>query len=56
MVPLWYLVYTPGTSGQAALTVCVLARLGWAFIGTDVGVTALPQASMPTIYKQTYTL
>ena len=41
---------------QAALTVCVLARLCWASIGTG-GVwggveTALPQASMPTIYKQ----
>ena len=37
---------------QAALTVCVLALFCWAYIGTGEGETALPQASMPTIYKQ----
>ena len=34
----------PGTSG---ITVCVLARLCWASIGTSGGGTTLPQASVP---------
>ena len=38
---------------QAVLTVCVLGRLCWASIGTGGEETALPQASMPTIYKTT---
>ena len=44
-----------GTSGiyyVSCPTVLVLARLCQASIGTGGGKTALPQASMPTIYKQ----
>ena len=66
LVPSIYAWYFWDIRRQAALTVCVLVRLGLASIGTGGakegwggewgwadGGTALPQTSMSTIYKQT---